>query len=69
MIQGDEIRFMSSQPIEGTWLHYDFSGKVDGDTMQGTVGLEEYGEARWTARRHHYTEPGGESFIRPVKGA
>ena len=35
--------------------------------MNGTVGMEEYGTARWTARRHRYGQPGG--LVRPVKNA
>ena len=31
-----------------------YVGKVDGDTMEGRVNLDEYGEARWTATRHKY---------------
>jgi len=64
-VEGDQIRFRSSHRIEGTRLGYDFTGTVEGDRMQGTVGLEEYGQARWTAVRHHYGQPGG--VVRPVK--
>jgi uncharacterized pyridoxal phosphate-dependent enzyme len=48
---GNEVRFRGSHKIEGTSLFYDFTGKVSGNTMQGTVNLGEYGEARWTAKR------------------
>ena len=34
----------------------DITGKVDGDSMEGRVDLDEYGEARFTARRHQYTQ-------------
>lgn len=61
------IRFRSSQRIQGTRLSYDFTGTVDGDKMAGTVGLGEYGEARWSAQRHQYQAPRG--VIRPVKPA
>ena len=53
-VAANEVRFRSSIKCEGTRLSYDFSGKVDGDTMEGRVGLGEYGEARWTAKRHKY---------------
>ena len=49
-----EVYFHSFHKAEGTGLSYQFSGKVIGDTIEGTVGLGEYGEARWTAQRHHY---------------
>ncbi len=64
-VEGNTIRFRSSHRIEGTRLGYDFEGTVDGDRMQGTVGLDEYGKARWTAVRHRYGQPGG--VVRPVK--
>jgi uncharacterized pyridoxal phosphate-dependent enzyme len=61
------VRFRSAQKIQGTRLFYDFTGTVEGDKMSGTVGLGEYGSARWSAQRHHYQTPGG--VIRPVKPA
>ena len=53
-IAANEINLRSSHRYEGKRLTYDFSGKVDGDTMEGRVNLDEYGEARWTATRHKY---------------
>jgi L-seryl-tRNA(Ser) seleniumtransferase len=64
-VAGDQVRFRSSQRIEGTRLGWDFRGQVSGDTMTGTVNMGEYGDARWTARRHTYRTPGG--VVRPVK--
>jgi len=64
-VEGNEVRFRSSHRYEGTRLGYDFTGQVNGDSMQGTVGLDEYGEARWTAQRHRYGRPGG--TVRPQK--
>jgi L-seryl-tRNA(Ser) seleniumtransferase len=61
------VRFRSSQKIQGTRLSYDFSGTVEGDTMAGDVNLGEYGEAKFSARRHQYKAPNG--VIRPVKRA
>jgi uncharacterized pyridoxal phosphate-dependent enzyme len=66
-VAGNQVRFHSSQKIEGTRLSYEFTGAVDGDRMSGTVDMGEYGPARWTARRHTYSAPGG--VIRPVKKA
>lgn len=62
---GENIRFRSSQKIEGTRLFWDFQGKVSGDSMSGTVAMGEYGEAKWTAQRHKYQAPNG--VVRPVK--
>ena len=53
-VMANQVQFRSAHRTEGTVLSYDFTGTVDGDTMQGTVGLGEYGQARWTAHRHKY---------------
>jgi D-glucosaminate-6-phosphate ammonia-lyase len=53
-VAGNEVHFRTVHPYEGTELSYAFTGKVDGDTIEGKVGLGEYGEAKWTAKRHQY---------------
>ena len=53
-VQANQVQFRSSHHIQGTSLGYDFTGTADGDSMQGTVGLGEYGQAKWTAHRHKY---------------
>ena len=64
-VAGNQVRFRSSQKIQGTRLSYEFTGTVDGDKMSGMVDLGEYGDARWSAQRHQYREPGG--VVRPLK--
>jgi len=64
-IEGNQVRFRSSHRYEGARIGYEFIGTVDGDRIEGTVGLEEYGQARFTAQRHRYGAPGG--VVRPVK--
>jgi hypothetical protein len=64
-VEGNQVMFRSSHRYEGTRLSYAFTGTVDGDTMRGEVGLDEYGTARFTAKRHQYGRPGG--VVRPVK--
>jgi L-seryl-tRNA(Ser) seleniumtransferase len=64
-VEGNQVRFRSSHRYEGTRVGYDFEGKISGDTMEGVVDLGEYGQARWTARKHRYGQPGG--LVRPVK--
>jgi L-seryl-tRNA(Ser) seleniumtransferase len=54
VVEGSEVRFRSSHHIEGTNLHYSFSGTSNGSAMSGEVGLGEYGSARWSASRHAY---------------
>ncbi len=53
-VAGKEASFFSSHRIQGTWIEYAFTGKVDGDSMGGTVSLGEYGPAKFTAHRHRY---------------
>ena len=50
-IDGDHVRLRSSLPYEGTQLSYRFDGRVAGGTIEGEIGLGEYGTARFTARR------------------
>jgi hypothetical protein len=51
-IQGNRIQFRGNLKIEGTRLFYNFTGTIDGNEMRGTVRMEEYGEAQWTAKKH-----------------
>jgi uncharacterized pyridoxal phosphate-dependent enzyme len=48
-VAGDQVSMRSSQRIQGTALNFDFRGTAAGNSMQGTVALGEYGQARWTA--------------------
>lgn len=50
-IYDDQAQFRSAQHIQGTVLTYEFHGVAKGNSMEGTVGLGEYGQARWTATR------------------
>lgn len=65
VVEGNQVRFRSSHRYEGTRLGYDFEGRVEGDAMAGTVDLGEYGQAKWTARKHKFGQPGG--LVRPIK--
>lgn len=49
-VHGNELDVRSSQPYEGTRIHFRFTGRIEGDAMEGTVDMGEYGKARWTAR-------------------
>jgi len=55
-VEGSDVEFHAAHPIEGTQLTYGFRGRVEGAVMQGTVDLGEYGDARWSARRHSYEQ-------------
>jgi uncharacterized pyridoxal phosphate-dependent enzyme len=50
-VEGKTVTFRSSQKIQGTSLSFNFTGVVDGDAIQGTAQLGEYGKAEFTARR------------------
>lgn len=66
-VEGDEVWFRSSHRYEGARVGYEFLGRATEDAIAGKVGLGEYGEAKFTARRHAYGRPGG--TVRPVKNA
>ena len=53
-VEGREVWFRSAHRYEGTSIGYEFTGQLDGDTLTGTVEMGEYGQARFTARRHAY---------------
>ncbi len=57
-VEGDRVWLRSSHRYEGTRLGYEFTGKAEGDTIAGTVDLGEYGQAKFTARRHRYGQRG-----------
>ena len=57
-VAGTQVRFQSGYGTEGTRVSYQFTGRVEGARMSGTVALGEYGEAKWTAERHAYRAGG-----------
>lgn len=50
-IHGSDLLVWSSYTREGVRLNFEFSGKVDGDTMSGKVSMGEYGTAEWLGKR------------------
>ncbi|MEZ5401429.1 MAG: hypothetical protein R2729_17290 [Bryobacteraceae bacterium] len=57
-VSGEDVKFTSTLPFEGSRLEYAFAGKVAGDTMSGTLNCGEHGMAKWTAVRHSAGSPG-----------
>jgi len=53
-VAANTVRFQSSLPTDGTRVSFQFAGTVADNRIAGTVGLGEYGEARFTGERHHY---------------
>ena len=50
-MRGDQIRLMLTAEAGGRTLRHEFSGRVDGDTIRGTVRLSGGGELEWKATR------------------
>ena len=50
-VASNTVKFQSSIPTLGTRVGFQFAGQVEGGTISGTVGLGEYGEAKFTAMR------------------
>lgn len=57
-LHGKNVLIRSSYTQGGVRINYSFTGIAEGDTMQGKVGLGEYGDAQWTAKRHNYHPAG-----------
>lgn len=57
-LHGRDVLIRSSFTGEGVRLNFEFTGTVNGDTMEGRVSLGEYGMADWKAKRHDYQPPG-----------
>ena len=51
LVQGDRIDFSARLSHEATSIDYYYSGKIEGETMKGTVEMGEYWTAEWTAAR------------------
>jgi uncharacterized pyridoxal phosphate-dependent enzyme len=55
-VTANQVKFRSSQRIQGQRLSYEFTGIVSGDNIAGTINMGEYGPAQWSASRHQYKE-------------
>ena len=50
-VTADQVQMMSSMPLPAGRIGFIFKGKVQGNTMSGTVTMGEYGAATWSATR------------------
>lgn len=50
-IHGDQIELHSVMPVAGNPLRCNFKGTVEGNSMNGTLNMGEYGNATWSAIR------------------
>jgi L-seryl-tRNA(Ser) seleniumtransferase len=52
-ISADDVHILSSVgEVHGAALSYRFTGKLNGDSISGTLDMGEYLSAKWTAKRH-----------------
>lgn len=56
MIEGDQVKLVSSFRRPGNRLNYLFTGTLSGDTITGRLFMGEYLDATFTAKRHTYSE-------------
>lgn len=62
-IEGDQIKLQSTDYKPGDSITFTFSGSLSGDTFSGPVYLGEYLNAKFTAKRHTYSERRGTILI------
>jgi D-glucosaminate-6-phosphate ammonia-lyase len=53
-IYGNDILIRSTYGADGARVHSIFTGKINGDLMEGELSVGEYGKATWKAKRHIY---------------
>ena len=54
MVEGDQVTLRSNVRKPGDGITYMFSGKVSGETIEGSIFLGEYLTAKFTARKSGY---------------
>ena len=50
-VQGDQVEIRTVMEVPGNPVHWTFTGSVQGNKMQGSADMGEYGPATWTATR------------------
>lgn len=56
MVEGDDVKLRSNYRAVGDHISYWFSGKVEGETLNGTIFLGEYLTAKFSAKRVKYNQ-------------
>lgn len=64
-LDGNNVVLRSSYTLHGARLNFTFRGTANHDQMQGALVVGEYGEGRWSAKRHQPQFPRGG---RPIPG-
>lgn len=62
-IEGDQVRLQSTDSKPGDSITFTFSGSLSGDMFSGPVYMGEYLNAKFTAKRHVYSERRGTILI------
>ncbi|HEY4366325.1 MAG TPA: hypothetical protein VGN07_03765 [Steroidobacteraceae bacterium] len=50
-VKGDDVAFGMNVNMRGQSLQIDYTGKVAGDAMSGTVKFGDFGDGKWTAKK------------------
>jgi L-seryl-tRNA(Ser) seleniumtransferase len=60
-VDGENVQLRSAigEQAYGNALTFTFSGKLAGDTMSGDLDMGEYLKAKWTAKRHEFSNQRG----------
>ena len=62
-LEGDVIKIKSQEGEVENRINFTFTGKVTGDSMNGSVYMVEYGTVRFTASRYSYKEEHNPIFV------
>jgi len=50
-VKGSEIKFTVRVEVQGQEVIIDYAGKIEGDTMKGTVKFGDFGDGTFTAKK------------------
>jgi seryl-tRNA(Sec) selenium transferase len=62
-IEGDQIKLQSTDSKPGDSITFTFAGSLSGDAISGPIYMGEYLNAKFTAKRHTYSERRGRILI------
>ena len=62
-LEGDIIKIKSQEGEVENRINFTFTGKVTGDSMNGSVYMVEYGAVRFSAGRYSYQEEHNPIFV------
>lgn len=68
-LEGNDLKFGFSIPIQGTPLDITMTGKVDGSSITGKAQFGTFGEGGWTAKRAEATVAAAPATAAPASAA